>query len=432
MERNDQAAIFTPRISFGYRRLYLDMKLYKQSNGKTWSMRFVFEGRRIERSTGYTNKRKAEAYAEAFRTRLRNEGVGFLEKKDYPTFKQAIADFLEWSASRQKKNTTLRYKTASKALIAHFGNIRINFLAKPQIEAFITRRRSQFGTAGGMRRKSGKPKRTKKKISNATVNRELACLKKMFSNLVANGVLSANPARFVEFLKEENESGRVLDREEERLYLSAASQPLRDYVVLLIETGVRPNELTRLGVRDVHLDVEKPYLVINDGKTKAARRSIPLSIRAAEVLTNRLAQAEGKYVFPGGRGGDDPNSPAVKFNNAHYGTLQRSKIDAVNRSGTEGSCTLYSFRHTFATRFLERRPGDLLTLAALLGHSSLRMVMRYAHPSDNHKFEAIRSMEERPADTTAAHKADHGSIAEEEKEPRNRSVFTSPTECPSA
>ena len=56
-------------------------------------MRFVFEGRRIERSTGYTNKGKAEAYAEAFRTRLRNEGVGFLEKKAYPTFRQAIEDF---------------------------------------------------------------------------------------------------------------------------------------------------------------------------------------------------------------------------------------------------------------------------------------------------------------------------------------------------
>ncbi|MCC7307246.1 MAG: site-specific integrase [Acidobacteria bacterium] len=408
------------------------MKLYKQPKGKTWSMRFVFEGRRIERSTGYTNKMKAEAYAEAFRTRLRNEGVGFLEKKDYPTFRQAMADFLEWSASRQKANTTVRYKTASKALIAHFGNVRLNLIGKTQIEMFVTRRSSQFGTAGGARPKTGKRKRLKRQISSATVNRELACLKKMFSNLVADGVLSANPARFVEFLKEENESGRVLDRQEERLYLSCASQPLRDYAILLIETGVRPNELTRLGVRDVHLDIERPYLVITDGKTKAARRSIPLSTRAAEVLTDRLANAKGKYVFAGGRRGDDPDSPAIKFSNAHYGALKRSKIDGANRTGTEGSCTLYSFRHTFATRFLESRPGDLLTLAALLGHSSLRMVMRYAHPSDNHKFEAIRSMEERPANATAGHRADHGSLAEEEKESRNRSTFTSSTECTSA
>ncbi len=356
-------------------------------------MRFVFEGRRVERSTGYENKRKAEAYAEAFRTRLRSEGIGFLEKKDYPTLKHALAEFLEWSATRQKINTTKRYKTASTALIEHFGRMRVNLIGKSQIEGFITWRRSQFVTAGGAKPKSGKPKKLKRKISNATVNRELACLKKVFSNLVADGVLSSNPARFVNFLAEENESGRVLDMNEEQLYLSAASQPLRDYATLLIETGVRPNELCKLGVRGVHLDGDKPYLVITDGKTKAARRSIPLSKRALEVLSVRLREAKGKYVFPGGRGGSDPNSSALKFSNAHYGALKRSKIDGLNRSGTEGSCTLYSFRHTFATRFLERRPGDLLTLAALLGHSSLRMVMRYAHPSDNHKFEAIRSME---------------------------------------
>ncbi len=388
------------------------MKLYKQHNGKAWSMRFVFEGRRIERSTGYTNKRKAEAYAEAFRTKLRNEGVGFLEKRDYPTFKQAIADFVEWSASRQKKNTTIRYKTASKALIAHFGNIRVNLIAKPQIESFITRRRSQFSTVSGRRSKTGRPKRTKKKISNATVNRELACLKKMCSNLIADGVLTSNPARFVDFLIEENESGRVLNKEEELHYLSCASQPLRDYAILLIETGLRPAELCRLAVRDVCIDVEKPYLIVKDGKTKAARRSIPLSKRATEVLTKRVTNSKGKFIFPGGRGGSDPNNPAVKFNNAHYGTLKRSKINGANRSGTEGFCTLYSFRHTFATRFLERRPGDLLTLAALLGHSSLRMVMRYAHPSDNHKFEAIRSMEDAPSKRPDGQTSDTCSHAE--------------------
>ena len=372
------------------------MKLFKQRNGKTWSMRFVFEGQRIEQTTGHTNLRKAEAYAEALRTRLRNEGVGILEKKPVPNFKRAMSDFLEWSESRQKKSTASRYETASKALIGYFGKVQhIDRITKPQIEKFITWRKSQYGAPRGVKPKSGRSKQTKKKkISNATVNRELACLKKMFSNLVADGVLTTNPVKLVKFLQEDSEPGRVLNREEERLYLIAASQPLQDYATILVETGLRPEELCKLTVLDVFLKVDRPYLLVKEGKTKSARRTVPLSKRATNVLAKRVAQAKGKYIFAGSRGGKDPNKPAVKFNNAHYGTLKRSKIDNVNRSGADGVCTLYSFRHTFATRFLERRPGDLLTLAALLGHSSLRMVMRYAHPSDEHKFDAIRSMEE--------------------------------------
>lgn len=372
------------------------MKLYKQKYGKTWSMRFVFEGQRIEQSTGHTNHRKAEAFAEAFRTKLRNEGIGILEKKPIPGFKRAMADFLEWSESRQKKNTASRYAIASKALINYFGTItRVDRITKPQIEKFITWRKSQYGAPRGIKPKSGKSKQTKKKkISNATVNRELACLKKMFSNLVTDGVLATNPVKLVKFLQEDSEPGRVLNREEERLYLMAASQPLQDYVTVLVETGLRPEELCKLAVLDAFLKVDRPYLTVREGKTRSSRRSVPLSRRAANILAKRVTQAKGKFIFAGGRGGNDPNKPALKFNNAHYGTLRRSKIDGINRSGTEGVCTLYSFRHTFATRFLERRPGDLLTLAALLGHSSLRMVMRYAHPSDEHKFEAIRSMEQ--------------------------------------
>lgn len=130
------------------------------------------------------------------------------------------------------------------------------------------------------------------------MNRELACLKKMCSNLVADAVLTSNPARFVDFLTEENEPGRVLNKEEELHYLSCASQPLRDYAILLVETGVRPAELCRLATQDVCIDMEKPYLIVKDGKTRAARRSVPLSSRALEILTKRLNNAKGKFIFP--------------------------------------------------------------------------------------------------------------------------------------
>jgi site-specific recombinase XerD len=36
---------------------------------------------------------------------------------------------------------------------------------------------------------------------------------------------------------------------------------------------------------------------------------------------------------------------------------------------------------------------DLATLAALLGHSKLAMVTRYAHPTEAHQFEAVKKLQ---------------------------------------
>jgi hypothetical protein len=36
---------------------------------------------------------------------------------------------------------------------------------------------------------------------------------------------------------------------------------------------------------------------------------------------------------------------------------------------------------------------DLVTLAALLGHCRVQMVMRYAHPVESHKIDAVAKLE---------------------------------------
>jgi integrase len=56
---------------------------------------------------------------------------------------------------------------------------------------------------------------------------------------------------------------------------------------------------------------------------------------------------------------------------------------------------LYDCRHTFATR-AAGQDINLVTLAAMLGHASLRMVMRYAHPSENEKRDAVIKMMQKP------------------------------------
>ena len=37
---------------------------------------------------------------------------------------------------------------------------------------------------------------------------------------------------------------------------------------------------------------------------------------------------------------------------------------------------------------------DLVTLAAMLGHSRIQMVLRYAHPTEQHQAEADKHLEE--------------------------------------
>jgi integrase len=74
----------------------------------------------------------------------------------------------------------------------------------------------------------------------------------------------------------------------------------------------------------------------------------------------------------------------LKLNNAHRG--------AISRCGTE-PFRLYDLRHTFATGAAEAGL-DLVTLASLLGHSRIQMVMRYAHPTEEHQINAIKKIEE--------------------------------------
>jgi hypothetical protein len=49
--------------------------------------------------------------------------------------------------------------------------------------------------------------------------------------------------------------------------------------------------------------------------------------------------------------------------------------------------------HQEATRAAESGEVDMPTLAALLGHSKLNMVMRYAHPQERHQADTVKRLE---------------------------------------
>jgi integrase len=116
------------------------------------------------------------------------------------------------------------------------------------------------------------------------------------------------------------------------------------------------------------------------GKTKAARRRVPLNTTAKSVLLRRVTGLTTPFLFPCET---DATRPVPKVNNAHDRAVRDSKVARFR---------LYDLRHTWATRAAEAGI-DLVTLAALLGHSKIQMVLRYAHPTQHHQTQAMEKLE---------------------------------------
>lgn len=353
------------------------MKVYKRNPKGAYWYRFEYKGQQIRRSSGVKNEQDAIDIACAYRTQLVKGQVGLEveEPKVIPTFTQAMKDFLEWSELEHgaRPNTHRRYITSSKALLRYFTNTRLDRIDKDAVEKFKAWRARQKKAAQGKR--STKAAKAAKPLRPATVNRELALLKHLFSHNEA--LIPQNPVRKVKFLEEDNEQLRVVTHDEENLYLLACSQPLRDIAILMLELGMRPEEVCRIRRENVHL--EQGYLFNPYGKTKAAKRRLWLTEaqqRSIDILASRLERVKGDYLFPG----RVEDKPIVKVNAAHNSAVKRSGVARFR---------LYDLRHTFATRKAESGV-DIVTLAAILGHSKLAMVMRYVHPTAEHQAAAMR------------------------------------------
>jgi integrase len=167
----------------------------------------------------------------------------------------------------------------------------------------------------------------------------------------------------------------------EKQYLAACQPELRDLATILLDTGLRLGEAICLQWSDVHLtpagNARYGWLRVRDGKTKNAKRTVPLTTRVNEVLAKRQEKTKSEWVFPG----DTDGRPLRDTSVAHMHTRTcRPLIDGKKTERFPGEFVLHSLRHTCLTR-LGEAGADAFTIMRLAGHSSVTISQRYVHPT---------------------------------------------------
>jgi site-specific recombinase XerD len=229
-----------------------------------------------------------------------------------------------------------------------------------------------------------------KKYETSTVNVHVSALRTWCQWLVEHDYLEESPAARLKLVGQvQADAPEPLSNTAVDALLRAAQrgrQGKRDHAILqmLLQTGMRIGECQSLGWQDITFQERKGLVLIRSGKGNKAR-TIPLnsSIRSAlvdyaapildcqprakEVARQWSKSQEAQKNLPlwVSQKGNRLSSPAM------WRVINRIVAECANRELVPAETKPHDLRHTFAHRYLQQHPGDLVGLARILGHASL-------------------------------------------------------------
>jgi len=164
---------------------------------------------------------------------------------------------------------------------------------------------------------------------------------------------------------------RMVTVEDERQLLASCPRPLKDVLTVMLDSGLRNGEVIRM--RYEYINWESAFYFNPRGKTRKARRPVPLSERVLALLRNiqqgQLGQKEG-WVFP---------SKKSRSGHIELSGIEHMFCRIARKLGIPDALKLYCARHTFGTVAMAetRNPG---LVKEVMGHESLDTTMGYLHP----------------------------------------------------
>ena len=298
------------------------------------------------------------------------EQLHFLGFNKKIIFSEATRIWLEHHSSTKKSPSGYAGDQRMLLNFDHFSTYELDQIVPEMIEQYIARR-------------------LKTGVKNATVNRDLECLRAIFNYFIKRRYLTVNPVSLVGLLPEDDAGYDYLSFDETDRLLSYANQRYAEQkrwvyrlYLLAINTGLRWGEIIALKWDKVDLHqktiiVARSYCKVSEQIRETTKSRKVWYVGINSVLVPELkAQAEEvarlvnplNLVFP-------HHQKIINPDNFKRDRFEKDLIASEIRL-----IRFHDLRHTFASHFM-MKGGNLYDLQKLMGHSNIKTTERYAHLS---------------------------------------------------
>jgi len=333
------------------------MGLYKR--GQVWWMSFVYQGKHYRESTEATEKKLAQTVFYKLKGEIAEGRLPGIFLKKLVTFNNLAEDFLT-DYRINGRDTLKKAKKSVEYLKSFFGGMRAADITTDKVKSYIEDRMDQG-------------------LSNASINRELAALKRMFHLAAECTPPKVTLIPHIPMLKESNVRKGFFEYAEYLGVKDALPGYLKAIVTFGYFSGWRISEI--LGLTWDRVDLKEGKVWLDSGATKNEEgRTFYLTrelIQEIKVL-HRNRRLDCAHVF-------HRNGKVIKG-------FRKAWIAACKKAGLKGRI-FHDFRRT-AVRDMVRSGVSEKVAMTISGHKSRNVFERYNIVNDQDLREAALKLQD--------------------------------------